>query len=183
MAEEPVQGASDDAGPSSGKNKKSVVVGGIIVGVMLIEGVGLYAMMKLLGSGPEQAAADEGLVSSGAEAGDRPEIPVVKMKVPNRLSGKTYVYDIEVAATLIVPEGKEPEPYAKEIIKKIEKHENGIRDRLGYLVRSTKPDALDEPGLVRIRRQIKEELGKVLGDEKLFDQILLPRWMPLRADM
>ncbi len=184
MAEEPGNAAPQEASEGAGKSKKSMVLGGVIVGVMLLEGAGLYLGMKLFGAGPSDAPASEGLVNpdqSPDAAGV--EVAVVKIRVPNRTTGKTYLYDIEVAATLNVPPGRPPEEFKKEVAKKLEERENAIRDRLSFLVRNAQLQHLDEPGLVMMRRQIKAELGKVLGDEKLFGQILLPRWTPLRADM
>ena len=92
-------------------------------------------------------------------------------------------YDIEVAATIIVPEGKLSEEHREEFAEKLAAHENAVRDRLSCLIRSANPQHLNEPGLEVIRRQIMAELGKVLGGEKLFERILLPRWTVIRADM
>ncbi len=186
MAEEPteaVQAAAPDAA-GGGDGKKKILVGGLVLGVMVLEGVGLYVGMKMFGSGPEQAAAGDGIVGKDKDASSaKPEVPIVKIKVPNRKTGKTYLYDIEVAATINVPEGKTPETYKPEVEGKLANHDNAIRDRLSYLIRTADPQQLEEPGLVMIRRQIKAELDKILGDEKILDQILIPRWTPLRADM
>ena len=187
MAEEPEAAASEETpseGEGKGKSKKSLMLGGILLGVMLLEGGGLFLGMKFLGAGPQQAPGGEGLLEDGsASPSEKPEVPIAKIKVPNRQSGKTYLYDVEVAATLIVPEGKEVEAFTKEVTEKIQRHENGIRDRLSYLIRSAKPEHLDEPGLVMMRRLIRTELGRLLGEDKLFDTILLPRWTPMRTQM
>lgn len=177
MADEPENTA---AGKS--KSKKNIMLGGILAGVMILEGAGLYVAMNFMGSGPDQAGAAEGLVDS-AEQGNKPEVTIARLKVPNRTTGTTFIYDVEVAATLVVPEGKILEEYKDEFETKLAGHENAIKDRLSFLIRSSLPQHLDEPGLVMIRRQIKAELGKIMGDEKLFETILLPRWTPMRADM
>ncbi len=186
MAEEPANAASDGAGQgaAAGKGKRSMLIGGILAGVMLAEGVGLYAVMKVFGAGPQQAPAAEGMfaLEEGKDSA-KPEIPIVTIKVPNRTTGKTYLYDVEVAATLNVPNGKAPEEFRKTVMEQLDERENAVRDRIGFLIRSAEPQHLNEPGLVMMRRQIKAELGKVMGNETLFDEILLPRWTPLRADM
>ncbi|MBN1345957.1 MAG: hypothetical protein JXQ73_24920 [Phycisphaerae bacterium] len=186
MADEPVQAASKEAadGGQGGGGKRNMVLGGILAGVMLLEGVGLYVGMKMFGAGPEQATAEEGLVDKAQKKiSERPEVPIAKLKVPNRKTGKNYLYDIEVAATIIVPEGKTTDEFKAEITEQLKARENSIEDRLSFLIRSANPQELDEPGLVTMRRQIKAELGKIFNDEKLFDEVLLPRWTPLRADM
>lgn len=187
MADEPAAEAVESTQPAAsggGDSKKKLLLGGLVAGVMLLEGVGLYVGMKMFGSGPDEAAAGDGIVGEDKDAASaKPEVPIVKIKVPNRKTGKTYLYDIEVAATINVPEGKTPDAFKPEIETKLTSHENAIRDRLSYLIRTADPQQLDEPGLVMIRRQIKAELDKILGDEKLLDRILIPRWTPLRADM
>lgn len=183
MAEEPEQAAPVEVVDGGGKSKNAML-GGILAGVMLLEGVGLYVGMKFLGAGPEQAAAGDGLVEDGKGINENVlEVPIAKLKVPNRKTGKMYLYDVEVAATVAIPEDKPAEQFKTEILDKIKSRDNAIRDRLGFLIRSSDPQQLDEPGLVTVRRQIKTELGKIFGDEKLFQEVLLPRWTPLRADM
>lgn len=187
MANEPGEAApaeQSNANASAGGRNRRVMIGGVLAGVMLLEGVGLYLAMKMFGAGPEEASADEGLVDQGGQPKcERLEIIIAKLKVPNGRAGRTYLYDVQVAATVTVPDGKLPEDYKGEVEEMIAARENAIQDRLSVLIRRSEPQALDEPGLVMIRRQIQAELGKVFGDEKLFSTILLPRWTPLRADM
>jgi len=42
------------------------------------------------------------------------------------------------------------------------------------VIRSADPKFLQEPGLETIRRQIKFELDKVLGDDKIIVDLLIP---------
>jgi len=166
------------------KKRSPLVMGGVLAGVMLIEGVGLYVGMKMFGAGPQQAASHEGLSENHQPQPAEPmEVPVAKMKVPNRLSGKSFLYDFEVAVKIRVPDGKNPEEFKKEITKKLEERENTIRDRLNCLVRGAEPQHLEEPGLVVMRRQIKAELDRVLGDDKVVESVLIPRWQSMRMDM
>ena len=159
------------------------MLGGVLAGVMLVEGAAVYLGLKVFGAGPAPAVSQEGLKNSVQQPAEPLEIPVAKAKVPNRVSGRTYVYDIEIAAKFRVPEGKNPEEFKKEIVKKLEERDNTVRDRLNWLIRSAEPIHLEEAGLVVMRRQIKSELDKILGDDKLIDSILIPRWQSMRGDM
>jgi flagellar basal body-associated protein FliL len=185
MPEDQESAAPEQAGAEvEKKSNKSGLMAGIIVGVMVLEGVGLYVAMKLLGSGPDQAPATEALAEGQKDQGcTKPEVTIAKMKVPNRVTGKSYIYDIEVAATLNAPPDQPVEVFKAEFEEKLKQNENAVRDRLNALIRGADPKYLDEPGLVMIRRQIKVELGKALGDEKVLDKVLLPRWTPIRADI
>jgi flagellar basal body-associated protein FliL len=184
MAEESEQTAVESTGGEAPeKSKKGSLVGIILAAVMVIEGIGLYATMKFFGSGADSASGEEALAAAAKQSCDKPEVSIAKMKVPNRVTGKTYIYNIEVAATLNAPDDRPMEEFKAEFEERLQKNENAIRDRINFLIRRADPQFLDEPGLVMIRRQIKVELGKVLKDEKVFDQILLPVWTPLRADM
>ncbi len=179
---EPQSGGGPEAPPK--KRKSSLMMGGVLVGVMLLEGVGLYAVMKLFGASPAPAVSHEGLSPNAPPQPAEPvEVVVAKIKVPNRVSGKTFLYDIEVAVRIKVPDGKDAEEFKTEITKKFQERDNAVRDRLNCLIRSSEPQNLEEPGLVVMRRQIKAELEKVLGEEKLIESVLIPRWTAMRVDM
>lgn len=183
---------------NAGKKKGNMMLGGIIAAVMVVEGVGLYAGMKMFGAGPQSAESHEGAAPAVEQPAELIEVLVAKLKAPNRASGRTFIYDVEIAARVRVPEGKASgkggghgagkgdgglEEIKNEISKKFEERKNAIHDRLNWLIRSAEPQHLEEPGLVVMRRQIKAELDKILGDDKLIESILIPRWASMRSDM
>ena len=106
------------------------------------------------------------------QAVDYVELLVVKFKAPNMKSGKTCMYDLEVY-TRIKPDRAED---LKEILLKCEAT---VKDRLNRLVRSAEQETLREDGLETLRLQIRHELGAIIGDEKLIEEILIPRCTPL----
>lgn len=185
MAAEPENGSPQPkASEETATRGKGKMLGAILAAIMLIEGVGLYAAMKLLGAGPGSTAGGQGLVATTQQQNtEKPEVIIAKMKVPNRVTGKTYIYDVEVAATINVSGDKPTAEFKQEFEQKLQQHQNAISDRLSALIRAADPKYLDEPGLVTVRRQIKVELNKILKDEEVLDEILLPRWTPIRADM
>jgi flagellar basal body-associated protein FliL len=181
QAAPPAPKSEPEAAP---KKKGTLMVGGILAGVMLVEGAGLYVGMKMFGAGPQTAGSHEGLVENTQRQPAEPlEVPVAKIKVPNRMSGRTFMYDIEIAVRIKVPDGKNPEEFRKEVAKRLEERDNAIRDRLNCLIRSTEPQHLEEAGLVVMRRQIKSELDKVLGDDKVIESVLIPKWQSMRMEM
>ncbi len=192
MAEEQAKGQAAETAPAStGKRKQTLLMLGILLFVMAAEGGGIYFAVKTLGGGPSKVAA-EGLVSptsSGghggaggesetakdAELSQDVELPVAKLRAPNMKSGRLFLYDLEVFAKT----GKEK---ANTLKKLLEGSKATIEDRLSRVVRSADPQDLQEDGLETIRRQVKHEISQVVGDEKIVEEILIPKCTPFKVD-
>lgn len=193
MAEEQAQGQETPASP---KKKQTIMMLGILVAVMAIEGGGIYFAVKILGGGPSAAVA-EGLAqaSAGGAAeghgeghggghGDHgeaapvardAELAVTKLKAPNLKSGRLYLYEIEIYA-------KTKQEKSAELKALLEASKASIDDRLNRVVRSADPQDLQEDGLETIRRQVRHEISKIVGDEKMIDEILIPKCTPFKVD-
>jgi flagellar basal body-associated protein FliL len=52
-----------------------------------------------------------------------------------------------------------------------------INDRVNVVIRSAEPKDLNEPGLETIKRRLKHELARVMGDEQLIQEILIPEFL------
>ena len=178
----------------------------LIGGVMLVEAIVLFAGFKVMGGGPAAASADHadfdahgdpahaddghdsddghGGGHSGEETGDAHafvgefgEVPVDSFRAPNRLNGRTYLYDVEVAVRVKTANKAEVEA-------KLKNSSGLVRDRLNRIVAGIDPEKLNgaaEPGLETFRRQVKHELDHVVGDG-LIEQVLVPRCIPYRTD-
>ncbi|MHC4610770.1 MAG: hypothetical protein ACYS7M_10540 [Planctomycetota bacterium] len=88
--------------PQSPKSKKLVGIL-IVAAIMLLEGAGIYAAMKLLGSGPDDViASDQGQgAGDSADQGQRveqSEVLIAETDASNNMSGRLLVYHIEVSA-------------------------------------------------------------------------------------
>jgi len=168
----------------------------LLGGVMLIEAVVLFAGFKFLGSGASNASAGATLVEAeaghGAEnagghgEGDGKghvdkkktvEVKVLEFKAPNKLSGRTFIYDVSVYAITKA----EHEEALKEVITG---REATIKDRVRTIIAQMDPDKLgggSEPGLETLRRQIKYQLDELSGED-VIGEVLVPRCIPFRAD-
>jgi flagellar basal body-associated protein FliL len=165
-------------------------------GVMIIEAVVLFAGFKFLSGPPKQAAgaelvapADEhgegksagehgeaGAGGSGSTSKVR-EIEVLSFRAPNKLSGRTFLYDVSI----VVVTKTANEATVKSAIKD---RENLIKDRVRTIIAQTDPEKLgggSEPGLETLRRQVKYQLDQIIG-EGLIDEVLVPRCIPFRTD-
>jgi len=190
MADEEAKGQEVAANP---KKKQTLLMLGVLLFVMLAEGGGVYFAVKFFGGGPSKVSA-EGLSQAkpggeggghggghgeeGGEAGpvlQDAELPVTKFKAPNLKSGRLYLYELEVYA-------KTKQEKSATLKKLLEACKASIDDRLNRVVRSADPQDLQEDGLETIRRQIRHELNQVVGDEKMIEEILIPKCTPFKVD-
>jgi len=183
------------AGAGSFFTKLPVLLGGI----MILEAAVLFAGFKFLGSGASNANAGATLVEPEAEHGGESsghgeegghgdgksagpkkgnvEVKVLEFKAPNKLSGRTFIYDVSIYA---VTTGAHEE----ELKTVMTNREATIKDRVRTIIAQMDPDKLgggSEPGLETLRRQIKYQLDE-LGGEGVIEEVLVPRCIPFRAD-
>ena len=190
MAEEKAESQSAEMPVASGKKKQTLMMLAILLLVMGVEGGGIYFAVKYLGGGPKTVAA-EGLAPAaksggghggeagegekGAEVTEDTELQVVKFKAPNMKSGRLFLYDMEIYA-------KAKREKADVLKKMIESYKATIEDRLNRVVRAAEPQDLQEDGLETIRRQVRHELNQIVGDEKMIEEILIPKCTPFKVD-
>jgi flagellar basal body-associated protein FliL len=184
-AEKPAAGA---AGGGGGLFTKLPVLLG---GAMIIEAVVLFAGFKFLGGGGPKNANGADLTTQasqtapagapGAAGTADPnalvEIDVLDFKAPNKLSGRTFLYDVSIYVTA------KPEDQPK-LLDLIKSHDALIQDRVRTIIAESDPDKLgggSEPGLETLRRQVKYQLDEILG-EGMIDEVLIPRCIPYRTD-
>ncbi|HEY2589520.1 MAG TPA: hypothetical protein VGI81_27485 [Tepidisphaeraceae bacterium] len=185
------QSAPADAGHGGAKEKAK---GGLLTklpvllgGVMLIEGAVLFAGFKLFGAKPapsDAAALATGDGTEGSSAGKGAaangktvEIPVGDYKALNRTNGRTFLYDISVYV------GTKAENQQK-VTDAFTASKALIEDRIRTIIAESDPDKLgggSEPGLETLRRQIKYQLDRIVGDG-IINEVLIPRCLPFRTE-
>jgi flagellar basal body-associated protein FliL len=167
--------------------------------VMVLEAAVLFAGFKFLGAGPSsspavepagEAASAEAPAGHGEASGEhgataaKPvdpkhvvEVPVLNFKAPNKLSGATYLYEVEVVITTKAAN-------KEKAVAAVQDRSATIKDRVRTIVSQSDPAKLgggQEPGLETLRRQIKFQLDEILG-EGIIDEVLIPRCIPYRTD-
>ncbi len=178
--------------PAGGKaallKKTPVLLGG----VMVLEAVVLFAGFKLLGGGKPHAAEGAEIVTEdphgghGAhgdghgKGGDKKktvELNVLDFKAPNKLSGRTFLYDVSI---FIVTKGE----FEKKVKDTLAEREALIKDRVRTIIAQSDPEKLvggSEPGLETLRRQVKYQLDEIIG-EGMIEEVLVPKCIPIRTD-
>ncbi len=189
-------GGHDDKGHAPAKKggivamltKLPVLLGG----VMVIEAAVLFGAFKMLGGSPEPAAAAElhteeggkgegGGKDDGGKTGgskmSKVELPVIEMRAPNKLSGRTFLYDVSIFVVV-------KSEHAEKTKADLEGRKAMIGDRIRTIISRTDPEKLNgekEPGLETFRRQVKFQLEEILGPD-LIEEVLVPRCIPFKAE-
>jgi flagellar basal body-associated protein FliL len=156
----------------------------ILGAVMLIEAIVLFAGFKFIAGGPKNANADlttelkkDSADATTAESEQTVEIQLLDDKFPNRLSGRTFLYDVAISLSV---KGQ----YADKVKKGISDHDALIKDRVRTIIAELDPEKLgggSEPGLETLRRQVKYQLDEIIGDG-MVDEVLVPKCLSFRTD-
>jgi flagellar basal body-associated protein FliL len=192
------------AAPAGEKKDAKAAAGGLLAktpvlmgGVMLLEAVVLFAGFKFLGGGAPKSAdgADTAKLETesggggghGGGGGDGKaapidkkktvEINVLDFKAPNKLSGRTFLYDVSI---YLVTKNE----FAEQVRQTIKDRDALIKDRIRTIIAQSDPEKLgggSEPGLETLRRQVKYQLDEIVG-EQMISEVLVPRCIPFRTD-
>lgn len=165
--------------PAPEKKKKLPKTALLIVGVMVVEAIGFFVGMKVLGSSPKTTFGGENgeHYSSGEdveEGAASVEIALLtRFKAPNYKQGRTFYYDFDLTVVVAVS-------HKERIEKLIEERGAEIKDRAAQIIRKADPRILTQDDFEILRALFKGELGSLIGDEQVIRAVLFPRWMELR---
>jgi flagellar basal body-associated protein FliL len=159
-----------------GGQKHKLLMPSILASAMLLEGLTIFGAMKLFGADPVPASAVEGIAGLEEEANKSVEIDIASFKALNEKSGLTFMVDISVSA-------KVPADRLAETEAALEENGKTVVDRLTQAVRSADAKYLKEEDLATLRRKMKFELDKILGDETIVEELLITRFQKFRADL
>ncbi len=152
--------------PKKSNNLKVLLAAIAVVGLE----AGTVAMTMKLASGPKPALAEHPATAPATQAERDVEVKLIAEPLPNMQSGKLWTYDVQVVA-------KVAEKNKEKVASLYAEREAEIRDRVRTIVASAKPEALGEPGLETIRRQIAYQLDQEIGKD-LIKQVLIPKCNP-----
>ncbi|MCP4593132.1 MAG: hypothetical protein GY842_20545 [bacterium] len=172
MSAEPAEQTIEDAAPSSGKKK--IITLGVVGGIMLLEGVGIFMLARMTGE-PAPSEAGEAMVDP-LQLIEQMDVEVLlgECDAINRKSGDAVVVHLTLS-------GRVSADNVERVTQLIEKRQNTIRDRVQMILRSADPQHLNEPNLDTLKRQVKTEVDKILGEEELVLEVLIPQILQSRA--
>jgi hypothetical protein len=158
-----------------------------VAALMLVEGVAIFSGTKMLtGSAPDGADAAHASAESPTAAGggghggeaaknapfesEFGEIAVSECRPTNRESGRLVTFRMRVSVLVKTADLEK----AKGMI---ESNKARIDDRINLVIRSADPAYLHEPTLETIKRRLKAELDRLMGDEHLIEEVLIPEML------
>ncbi len=162
--------------PAKPKKRFPMTVG-IVLGVAIAEAAVFFIVFKFVGGGPRAALAESGpAIEAATQPAGVAEVPVLKsFRVPNDKLGRMYLYDLDVS--VVVPLEQ------KERVEGLVKQRSGeIGDRIARILRSASDRMLKEDDLRALRQQVLETMREIVEDENLIERVLIPRFVPMRAD-
>lgn len=165
-----------DTPAKGGSRMKTTLI--LVLVVAVVEGLGFFMVAKFFGGSPDPAYGADGqhVAEVATTQPGLVEIELLnRFKVPNKSSGRLYIYDLDVVVS--VPTDRE-EPM-RELVKS---RMGALSDCVARVIRSADPEVLDEPELKTLRLQMQHALLGVTRDEEMINQVLIPRCVPMRAD-
>ncbi len=165
----PAAGAEEKAAP---KQKKSLATIGLVVGVMLVEGVAIFGVMKIFGSD-----ADPTLGMGMDQATTNPweefqEIEVARLRVENTNGTRTTLYNVRFVVTVHTTK-------AADFKLVLEQRKFTIEDALSRVVQEASEREMSEPGKETLKEKVRFELGKILRDTEIIEDVLIPELIAL----
>jgi hypothetical protein len=159
----------------------------IVISLMVVEAVAIFFGMKMLAdSGPATVDAVHAPIGAygSAGAGDHAgggaknapfesefgEIAVSECRPTNRESGRMITFRMRVSVLVKAADLEKTKSL-------IESNKARIDDRINFVIRSADPAFLNEPTLETIKRRLKSELDRLMGDEHLIEEVLIPEML------
>jgi len=154
--------------------KKSMATMGIFGTVMLVEGLAIFLAMRFFGAEPNPADGMElELTAATQPFSERREIEVAHVRVQNSNGERSTLYSVTIN---IVVDHTHAEMITEDFLKN---RQATITDAISRIIRSSDEKHLSEPGLETLKRQVSFELGLLLKDDTIIEQVLIPEFTPL----
>jgi flagellar basal body-associated protein FliL len=167
-----------DTTVASASPKKKIITMAILAGIVLMEGGGIFLVTKMMYQAP--ASADASAIAPEDDqlrsVQDEVELPLPEVNAFNKREGRLFLYNLQV--TIRVRKDK-----CDDVEKILEARESTILDRFNTVIRGAETKYLNETGLDTIRRQFLFELNRILGDEELILELLIPKFFQSPADV
>lgn len=166
-------GAEKDSPP---KRKKSLVTIGLVVGVMLVEGVAIFGVMKMFGNEPDPTLGMGMEQTTTNPWKEFPEVEVVRLRVENTNGTRTTLYNVTIVVTVHTSKVEE-----FELI--LEQRKFTIEDALSRVIQEASEVEMTEPGKETLKKKVRIELGKILHDPDMIEDVLVPQLIALPTSL
>jgi flagellar basal body-associated protein FliL len=177
MADAEIESNAEEVSGSKSGRKKTLVIGGVMLAVMLLEGALVFVLVRQFSGGPQDAVAAAGGVDTedGTALPEEVEVPIVDFRAQNEKSQRMVIYDLSVTGCV---RSDKQEAFAK----LVETKEKTIRDRFSAIIRAADPQVFIEPDLGTLKQQFRkalDEIGK--GEDYGIVEVLIPNIIPYNS--
>lgn len=155
MAEKP---ETNEAAPDEKKSSRSATIKAIlVVAVVLFLEAGTIIGTMYFGGGPAEVKGDGITADDQAEQNKLVEVEVVSGKFTNERTGRTYIYDTEIFATV-------RNKHADQFKEELESMKQRVRSDIDAIFRGADPAFFAERERSTLTRQIRAALQQRFGD-------------------
>jgi len=173
--EEVVDPMAEPAPDKPPKQKGRLMVGGVIVGVMLVEALVIIILVKSFGGAAPQEAQASGPggldPTAGQKAAEKVEVEIVGLRATNGRGQRPVIYQLTVFSVV-------SSVHAEEFKQVLEQRKETVKDRFTRIIRAADPICFSEPDLATVRGQFKHELTQIIGIQDAIEEILIPSVVP-----
>lgn len=176
MAEEAPEAAPAETQPE--KKKLPVKTIGIVLALLVVEGVAVVGAMSMLG-GPGHVQGQDIAHSSDDTANQLHELLIVSDRFPNHSTGRVWLWDTEVQI-------KVKKKDLDFVQKTLEERNAEVKTGVSQIIRLAHHNHLKEPNLETLTRQLLEYLRTVFGanadGEQRVQAVLIPKCVGFPTD-
>ena len=150
----------------------------VILGVLVLEG-GTIGVFMTVNKGPKPSEASNPIESTSETANtDMAEIQVVEsMQIDNYTQGRSRML-VTLGVSVKVDKSRQ-----ETLVSLLAEHATEIKDRIRSLISSASPDDIKkDPKLQVIKREIKVNIEKIIGQEDCIEEILIPSLQAFTVD-
>lgn len=168
--------AAAEAAPA--KKKPPIKMIGIVGGMMVAQGVGVYMLAKM--TSPKSAVADVQVHTDDKSHESYVEIPLIEEKFQNLQSGRPFIWDVSIVLKVKAKD----ETFVTELLQK---QANEVKEGISLIFRRAPHTQLMEAGLETLNRQIyaylnNEVIEKDAEGKPRVSRVLIPKCKGFPAD-
>jgi flagellar basal body-associated protein FliL len=174
MAEKP---ENNEANNDKKKSRAGAIKAILLVAAILFLEAGTIIGTMYFGGGPAEVKGEGITPDNEAELNKLVEIQLVEGKFTNERTGRTYVYDAEIFATV-------KQKHADQFKEELESMKQRVRSEIDAIFRGADPAFFAERERSTLTRQIESTMKKRFGDtaegESIVQDVVIGKCLPYR---
>lgn len=182
MADKDKNDAAHESEPAADQapNKKSpVMMIAVVAVVMILEAVGIFAVVGMTGGGAGNASAQSLQEHGHDDSNEFVELPLVADRFQNMQTGKTWIWNAEIVLRV-------KRKHEAAVSEAVQAKSAEILEGISMIFSRAQLSQLKEPGRQTINRQITAFMNKTIGpdadDQARVDRVLFPKFVGFETE-